>query len=126
MAGRRSRVRRPGRRADLVHEGAPSRRSGGSSWSTAAPGARVLAGDLEIEVARRSGYLIRVHDPKAWSCARSTASRRTSRPVWVFRARFEPFDAPRPTTVGAVVEGLSHVYTAAGPRPLLPRRRRTR
>jgi uncharacterized protein (DUF1684 family) len=32
----------------------------------------------------------------------------------VLPGRFEPFDAPRPTTVGAVVEGLSHVYTAPG------------
>lgn len=27
---------------------------------------------------------------------------------------YEPFDAPVPTTVGAVVEGLSHVYEASG------------
>jgi hypothetical protein len=32
----------------------------------------------------------------------------------VFDGVFEPFDEPRPTTVGAVVEGLSHVYTAPG------------
>jgi hypothetical protein len=32
----------------------------------------------------------------------------------VLGGRFEPFDEPRPTTVGAVVEGLTHVYTALG------------
>jgi uncharacterized protein (DUF1684 family) len=28
--------------------------------------------------------------------------------------RYEPFDAPRPTTVGAAVDGLQHVYDAPG------------
>jgi uncharacterized protein (DUF1684 family) len=28
--------------------------------------------------------------------------------------RYVPFDEPRPTTVGAVVEGLQHVYDAPG------------
>jgi hypothetical protein len=35
-------------------------------------------------------------------------------PAWVLRGRFEAFAQPRPTTVGAVVEGLSHVYVAPG------------
>jgi uncharacterized protein (DUF1684 family) len=29
-------------------------------------------------------------------------------------ARYVPFDQPRPTTVGAAVEGLQHVYDAPG------------
>lgn len=78
-------------------------------------GTRVLAGDLEIEVARRSGYLIRVHDPKAAAVRafRGVPSYPPD-PAWVLRGRFEPFDQPRPTTVGAVVPGLSHVYVAPG------------
>jgi hypothetical protein len=32
----------------------------------------------------------------------------------VLHGRFEAFVEPRPTTVGAVVEGLSHVYVAPG------------
>jgi uncharacterized protein (DUF1684 family) len=32
----------------------------------------------------------------------------------VLHGRFTPFESPRPTTVGAVVEGLSHVYEALG------------
>jgi uncharacterized protein (DUF1684 family) len=79
------------------------------------PGTRVLAGGLEIEVARRSGYLIRVHDPKARALRDfHGVPAYEPRPEWALTGRFEPFDEPRPTTVGAVVEGLSHVYTAPG------------
>jgi uncharacterized protein len=35
-------------------------------------------------------------------------------PRWVIRGRYQPFAAPRDTTVGSVVEGLSHVYAAPG------------
>jgi uncharacterized protein (DUF1684 family) len=35
-------------------------------------------------------------------------------PDWVIEGGFEPFDEPRDVTVGAVVEGLSHVYTSPG------------
>ncbi|HEY0807772.1 MAG TPA: DUF1684 domain-containing protein, partial [Pseudonocardiaceae bacterium] len=66
-------------------------------------------------IARRSGYLIRVHDPKA-EVLRAFHGVPTFEPdeTWALRGRFEPFDEPRPTTVGAVVEGLSHVYTSPG------------
>jgi uncharacterized protein len=33
---------------------------------------------------------------------------------WVIRGRYRPFDEPRNITVGSVVEGLQHVYTAPG------------
>jgi uncharacterized protein (DUF1684 family) len=79
------------------------------------PGTRVVAGDVEIEVARRSGYLIRVHDPKAEVLrAFHGVPAYEPDPSWVLTGRYEPFDEPRPTTVGAVVEGLSHVYAAPG------------
>jgi uncharacterized protein (DUF1684 family) len=88
------------RRFELVNSGA---------------GTRVLAGGLEIEVARRSGYLIRVHDPKAQALRDfHGVPAYGPGPEWALTGRFEPFDEPRPTTVGAVVEGLSHVYTAPG------------
>ena len=79
------------------------------------PGVRVVVGNLEVEVARRSGYLIRVHDPKA-SVLRDFHGVPSYHPdqSFVFSRVYEPFDQPRPTTVGAVVEGLSHVYTAPG------------
>ncbi|GAB1510376.1 DUF1684 domain-containing protein [Actinophytocola sp. KF-1] len=79
------------------------------------PGARVVAGDIEVEVARRSGYLIRVHDPSAPALsAFAGVPTYDPDPAWVIPARFEPFGRPRPVTVGAVVEGLSHVYAAPG------------
>ncbi|MET1072885.1 MAG: DUF1684 domain-containing protein [Umezawaea sp.] len=88
------------RRFELVNSGA---------------GTRVSAGDVEIEIARRSGYLIRVHDPKA-PVLRDFHGVPAYEPAadWVLTGVYEPFDEPRPTTVGAVVAGLSHVYTAPG------------
>lgn len=35
-------------------------------------------------------------------------------PRWRVAARFVPFDPPRPTEVGAAVDGLTHVYDAVG------------
>jgi uncharacterized protein (DUF1684 family) len=78
-------------------------------------GARVAAGDVEIEIARRTGYLIRVHDPSAPALSVfAGVPTYDPDPGWVVAGRFEPFERPRPVTVGAVVEGLSHVYTAPG------------
>jgi uncharacterized protein len=78
-------------------------------------GVRVVDGDVEIEVARRGGYLIRVHDPDAPALAEfAGVPTHDPDPGWVIRGRFERFDEPRPVTVGAVVEGLSHVYVAPG------------
>lgn len=79
------------------------------------PGARVVAGELEIEVARRSGYLVRVHDPSAAALhAFRGVPTYDPDPAWVISGRFDAFDEPRATTVGAVVDGLSHVYLAPG------------
>lgn len=81
-----------------------------------AAGAFIDAGETRIEVAHRGdGYILRVHDPES-------PVRQAFRGVpayepdagWVLDARFEPFDEPRPVTVGAVAEGLRHVYTSPG------------
>jgi uncharacterized protein (DUF1684 family) len=79
------------------------------------PGVRVTAGEVEVEVARRAGYLVRVHDPSAptLQAFRGVPAFEPD-PAWVLRGRFEAFAEPRPTTVGAVVEGLSHVYVSPG------------
>ncbi len=101
--------------ADVTHEGAPITGPHRFELVKSGPGARVVAGDVEIEVARRGGYLIRVHDPKAPVLrAFHGVPGYDPAPEWVLTGTFEPFDEPRPTTVGAVVEGLSHVYTAPG------------
>jgi len=101
--------------ADLTHEGEPVTDVRRFELVNSGMGTRVRAGDVEIEIARRSGYLIRVHDPKApvLQAFRGVPSYQPD-PAWVLHGRFEAFDQPRPTTVGAVVEGLSHVYVAPG------------
>ena len=59
--------------------------------------------------------IIRVHDPRAPQLA-AFAGIPAYAPVerWVVTGRFEPFDAPRTVTTGAVVEGLEHHHTAVG------------
>lgn len=101
--------------AELTHDGEPFSGVRRFELVNSGAGTRVAAGGVEIEVARRSGYLIRVHDPKA-PVLRDFhgVPAYEPRPEWVLTGRFEPFDEPRPTTVGAVVEGLSHVYVAPG------------
>lgn len=101
--------------AALSHAGAPVTGVHRFELVDSGPGARVVAGELEVEVARRSGYLIRVHDPEAPALAAfQGVPAFDPDPSWVLRGRFEPFAEPRSTTVGAVVEGLSHVYVSPG------------
>jgi hypothetical protein len=101
--------------ADITHEGEPVTGVHRFELINSGPGTRVVAGDLEVEVARRSGYLIRVHDPKA-PVLQEFRGVPAYEPdaAWVLRGTFEPFDEPQATTVGAVVPGLSHVYQAPG------------
>ncbi|MEU2349109.1 DUF1684 domain-containing protein [Modestobacter sp. NPDC049651] len=73
-------------------------------------------GDAVIEVAKRGGsdvvrprhpsYPVRVEYPGTPAYPAD--------PRWAVTGRYVPFDEPRPTTVGAVVEGLQHVYDALG------------
>jgi uncharacterized protein (DUF1684 family) len=73
-------------------------------------------GDAVIEVAKRGGFdIIRPRHP-------DTDLRRAFHgtpayepdPRWAVSAKFQPFPEPRPTTVGAAVEGLEHIYDAPG------------
>jgi hypothetical protein len=101
--------------AQLSHEGTALTGVHTFDLVNSGPGTRVVAGDLEIEVARRSGYLIRVHDPKAQVLRDfHGVPAYEADPAWALPGTFEAFDEPRPTTVGAVVPGLSHVYQALG------------
>ena len=73
-------------------------------------------GDAVIEVAKRGGFdIVRPRHP---GTPRLTAYPGTAAyPAdarWVTRARYVAFDAARPTTVGAVVDELQHVYDAPG------------
>jgi uncharacterized protein (DUF1684 family) len=79
-------------------------------------GVTVHSGDAAIEVARRGGAdVVRPRHPSSPVLAgyRGTPAFAPD-PRWVVTGRFVPFDEPRPTTVGAVVEGLQHVYDAPG------------
>src|SRR3954447_316079 len=78
----------------------------------------VLAGygNAVVEGARRGGNgLVRPRHPDN---PRRLAFRGTPAfppdPRWVVEGRYVPFDAPRPTNVGAAVEGLEHVYHSPG------------
>ena len=81
-----------------------------------APGPRVTAGDVRIELIRRGGrFALRVRDPRSATLARFTGVP-TFPPDdgWVLSGRFRPYDGPRPVTVGSVVDGLTHTLAARG------------
>jgi uncharacterized protein (DUF1684 family) len=73
-------------------------------------------GDAAIEVAKRGGHdIIRPRhpdNPLRTSFIGTPAY--APDPRWAVAGRYAPFDQPRPTTVGAAVEGLQHVYDAPG------------
>ena len=73
-------------------------------------------GDAVIEVAKRGGYdIVRPRhpdNPLRVQFAGTPAFEPSKR--WVIPGRYVAFDQPRPTTVGAVVEDLLHVYAAPG------------
>ncbi|MER7952264.1 DUF1684 domain-containing protein [Streptomyces sp. NPDC096079] len=73
-------------------------------------------GDTVIEVAKRGGNdVIRPRHPDHPLRAAFTGTPAYEPdPRWVVTGRYEAFDEPRPTTVGATVEGLQHVYDAPG------------
>ena len=79
-------------------------------------GRNAIAGDAVIEVAKRGGHdIVRPRHPEnplRTDFAGTPAYLPDRR--WVATGRYLPFDQPRPTTVGAAVEGLQHVYDAPG------------
>jgi uncharacterized protein (DUF1684 family) len=72
--------------------------------------------DAVIEVAKRGGHdIVRPRHPDTplrLQFAGTPAY--PPHPRWVVTGRFVPFEKPRPTTVGAAVDGLQHVYDASG------------
>jgi uncharacterized protein len=79
-------------------------------------GLDAVAGDAVVEVARRGGSdVVRPRHPGAPVLAAYTGTPAYAPDErWRVTGRYLPFDEPRPTTVGAVVEGLQHVYDAPG------------
>lgn len=80
------------------------------------PGVLVGVGERRVEVIRRTdSYALRVRDPQA--VTRTAFAGVPAFPVeqrWVRPGRFEAYPEPRPITVGAVVEGLTHRFAALG------------
>jgi uncharacterized protein (DUF1684 family) len=76
----------------------------------------LLAGEVGVEVAERGGrYVVRVRDPRSpLLAAHPGTPAYPADPRWSVPGRFVPFDAPRPTTVPGVLEGVEHVYDAPG------------
>ncbi|MCL2730673.1 MAG: DUF1684 domain-containing protein [Actinomycetia bacterium] len=74
------------------------------------------SGDAVIEVARRGGHdIVRPRHPQhPLRVAYTGTPAYAADPRWARTGRYLPFDTPRPTTVGAAVEGLQHVYDAPG------------
>ena len=79
-------------------------------------GVNAVAGDAVIEVARRGGNdIVRPRHPgNPLRTAFHGTPAYTPDPRWAVTARYVPFDEPRPTAVGSVVDGLEHVYDAPG------------
>ncbi|ACU71668.1 protein of unknown function DUF1684 [Catenulispora acidiphila DSM 44928] len=75
-----------------------------------------VSGDAVIEVAKRGGHdIVRPRHPEnplRLAYNGTPAYEPDSR--WAVTGRYVAFDHPRPTTVGAAVEGLQHVYDAPG------------
>jgi uncharacterized protein (DUF1684 family) len=79
-------------------------------------GVTVGWGDAAIEVAKRGGHdIVRPRHPDNPLRAgyRGTPTYPPSS-HWVVPGRYVPFEQSRPTTVGAAVDGLEHVYDAPG------------
>lgn len=73
-------------------------------------------GDAVAEIAKRGGnHILRPRHPEHPLRVRYQGTPTFEPdPAWVFTGRFLPFDEPRATTVGAVAEGIQHVYASPG------------
>jgi uncharacterized protein (DUF1684 family) len=101
---------------ELVVDGTPVRGEYRFGVLPERGGVNAVWGDAVIEVAKRGGNdIVRPRHPDAPLRAdfAGTPSYAPD-PRWVVQGRYTAFDTPRPTTVGAAVEGLEHVYDAPG------------
>jgi len=101
---------------ELALDGVPL--AGRHSFGVVPERGGVLAtyGDTVLEIAKRGGHDIlrpRHPDNPLRARFRGTPAYEPD-PRWVVPGRYVPFDEPRPTTVGAAVDGLLHVYDAPG------------
>src|SRR4051794_37903169 len=75
-------------------------------------GITAVFGDAVVEVARRGGSdIVRPRHPDSPVLAGYPGTPAyPADPRWRVTGQYVPFEEPRPTIVGAVVEGLQHVY----------------
>ncbi|MBB3083746.1 DUF1684 domain-containing protein [Geodermatophilus sabuli] len=101
---------------DLVVDGVPVRGEHVFGVIPERGGVTATAGDAVVEVARRGGHdIVRPRHPGNPLRVRYAGTPTfPPDPRWVAEGRYVPFDEPRPTTVGAAVPGLEHVYDAPG------------
>ena len=79
-------------------------------------GINLASGETVIELAKRGGeYIVRPRNP-SHPLLRDYQGTPAYSPdaAYAVRGTFVPFEAPRPTTVAAAVEGIQHVYQAPG------------
>jgi uncharacterized protein (DUF1684 family) len=79
-------------------------------------GINLVSGETVIELAKRGGeYIVRPRHPEnPLLQAYQGTPAYSPDAAYAVRGTFVPFEAPRPTTVGAAVEGIQHVYEAPG------------
>ena len=109
-------VVRLGEGEDLLVDGAPVHGEHAFGVLAERGGVSPGSGDAVIEVAKRGGSDVvrpRHPDNPVLRDYPGTPAYQPD-PRWAVTGRYVPFDEPRPTTVGAVVEGLQHVYDAPG------------
>ncbi|MER5900150.1 DUF1684 domain-containing protein [Streptomyces mirabilis] len=101
---------------ELIVEGTPVRGEHRFGVLPERGGVNAVWGDAVIEVAKRGGHdIVRPRHPDApLRIAFAGTPAYAPDPRWVVTGRYRAFDEPRPTTVGAAVEGLEHVYDAPG------------
>lgn len=101
---------------ELVIDGTPARGTYRFGIIPERAGVEAVWGEAVVEVAKRGGHDIvrpRTPDNPLRTGFRGTPAYAPD-PKWVVVGRYIAFAEPRPTTVGAAVEGLEHVYDAPG------------
>ncbi|MFE5687253.1 DUF1684 domain-containing protein [Streptomyces sp. NPDC056512] len=101
---------------ELVVDGTPMRGEHHFGVLPERGGVDAVWREAVIEVAKRGGNdIVRPRHPDApLRTAFTGTPAYAPDPRWAVTGRYIPFDEPRPTTVGAAVEGLEHVYDAPG------------
>jgi uncharacterized protein (DUF1684 family) len=79
-------------------------------------GINLVSGDTVLELAKRGGeYIVRPRHPEnPLLQAYQGTPAYSPDAAYAVRGTYVPFEAARPTTVGAAVEGIQHVYEAPG------------